>query len=52
VFKVLRDLVDGVQYHVRFPGHTLQVPESCLERAVLSEADGPAPSPADEAANV
>jgi nitrogen fixation protein NifZ len=31
VFKVLRELADGVQYHVRFPGHTLQVPESCLE---------------------
>jgi hypothetical protein len=39
VFRVLRDLADGVQYHVRFPGHTLQVPESCLELPVLSEAD-------------
>jgi nitrogen fixation protein NifZ len=32
IFKVLRDLPDGVQYHVHFPGgHVLQVPESTLE---------------------
>jgi nitrogen fixation protein NifZ len=30
VLKVLRDLPGGVQYHVRFPGRTLQVPESVL----------------------
>ena len=30
VLKVLRDLPGGVQYHVRFPGRTLQVPESIL----------------------
>lgn len=30
VIKVLRDLPGGVQYHVRFPGRTLQVPESAL----------------------
>lgn len=33
VIKVLRDMPDGVQYHVRFPGRTLQVPESALESA-------------------
>ncbi|MGY6277868.1 nitrogen fixation protein NifZ [Methylomonas sp. MgM2] len=32
VLKVLRDLVP-MQYHVRFPGKTLQVPESVLEPA-------------------
>lgn len=32
VFKVLRDLPGGVQYHVHFPGgHVLQVPESVLD---------------------
>jgi hypothetical protein len=49
VLQVLRDLADGVQYHVRFPGHTLQVPESCLE------PPGPLPNPppqAGEGANV
>jgi len=30
VLKVLRDLPGGVHYHVRFPGRTLQVPESVL----------------------
>ena len=30
VLKVLRDIPGGVQYHVRFPGRTLQVPESVL----------------------
>jgi len=29
--KVLRDPKTGVSYHVRFPGRTLMVPESCLE---------------------
>lgn len=33
VLKVLRDMPGGVQYHVRFPGRTLQVPESALEFA-------------------
>jgi nitrogen fixation protein NifZ len=37
VLKVLRDqdesLESEMQYHVRFPGHTLQVPESMLEPA-------------------
>lgn len=31
VLKVLRDMPGGVQYHVRFPGRTLQVPESILD---------------------
>lgn len=31
VIKVLRDAPGGVQYHVRFPGRTLQVPERCLD---------------------
>jgi nitrogen fixation protein NifZ len=32
VFKVLRDLPDGVQYHIHFPGgHVLQVPETLLD---------------------
>jgi len=41
VLKVLHDdqskTDEEVQYHVRFPGHTLQVPESMLELA--SQAD-------------
>jgi nitrogen fixation protein NifZ len=31
VMKVLRDGESGVQYHVHFPGHVLQVPENVLE---------------------
>lgn len=31
VMKVLRDTGLGVQYHVHFPGHVLQVPENVLE---------------------
>ncbi len=31
VLKVLRDEVAGVQYHVRFTGRTLQVPEKVLQ---------------------
>ncbi len=31
VLKVLRNGVDGVAYHVRFPGHTLMVPEAALD---------------------
>ena len=34
VLKILRDMPGGVQYHVRFPGRTLQVPEDVLEAAV------------------
>jgi nitrogen fixation protein NifZ len=31
VMRVLRECESGVQYHVHFPGHTLQVPEALLE---------------------
>jgi len=31
VLKVLRDAPGGVAYHIRFPGRTLQVPETALE---------------------
>jgi len=31
--KVFRDAPGGVQYHVRFPGRTLQVPETALKSA-------------------
>lgn len=30
VMRVLRDTEQGVQYHVHFPGHVLQVPERVL----------------------
>ena len=41
VLKVLRDEGEVVQYHVRFPGRTLQVPESVLVAApVINEKDG------------
>jgi nitrogen fixation protein NifZ len=33
VIKVLRDLADGVQYHVRFSERVLQVPEAALAPA-------------------
>jgi nitrogen fixation protein NifZ len=39
VLKVLRDVPGEVHYHVRFPGRTLQVPESVLE--ALKKADAP-----------
>lgn len=38
VLKVLRDDPDNVQYHIRFPGRTLQVPESAIESAGESES--------------
>jgi len=38
ILKVLRD-TDPVLYHVRFPGRTLQVPESVLEPADPSRFD-------------
>lgn len=41
VMKVVRDSADGVQYHVHFPGHVLQVPERVL--APLAPADGAGP---------
>lgn len=31
ILKVLRDRPDGVGYHVRFPGHTLMMPEGLLQ---------------------
>ena len=31
VIKVIRDAPGGVAYHVRFPGRTLQVPETALD---------------------
>lgn len=31
IIKVLRDAPGGVAYHVRFPGRTLQVPETALD---------------------
>lgn len=39
VMKVLRDTDDGVQYHVHFPGHVLQVPERVLEALEPSESE-------------
>lgn len=39
VLKVLRDIPGGVFYHVRFPGRTLQVPESALDLMVRAEAE-------------
>jgi len=39
VLKVLRDLPGGVQYHVRFPGRTLQVPESLLSPLLKDEEE-------------
>jgi nitrogen fixation protein NifZ len=44
VLKVLRHGENGVAYHVRFPGHTLVVPESALihaEEEVAELADEP-----------
>lgn len=38
VIKVLRQDETGVAYHVRFPGHTLLVPESSLDTAAPSES--------------
>ena len=43
VLKVLRDESVVVQYHVRFPGRTLQVPESALVAAkVVTEKEAAA----------
>lgn len=33
VLKILRDAPGGVVYHVRFPGHTLQIAETSLDWA-------------------
>lgn len=37
VLKVLRNGESGIAYHVRFPGHTLVVPQSALEPAEIIE---------------
>lgn len=39
IIKVLRWQEDGVAYHVRFPGHTLLVPEASLEPAELADEE-------------
>ncbi|MDW8323031.1 MAG: nitrogen fixation protein NifZ [Burkholderiales bacterium] len=39
VLRVLRDAAEGVQYHVHFPGHVLQVPEPVLEASVPIAAE-------------
>lgn len=39
VMRVLRDTDSGVQYHVHFPGHVLQVPENVLESLEPAPAD-------------
>ena len=38
ILKVLRDIPGGIQYHVRFPGRTLQVPETALDACVDQES--------------
>lgn len=42
VLQVLRDSDSGVQYHVHFPGRTLQVPESALMPTEPPAAPAPA----------
>jgi nitrogen fixation protein NifZ len=37
ILLVLRDTPSGVQYHVHFPGHVLQVPETLLESSVTAD---------------
>jgi nitrogen fixation protein NifZ len=39
VLKILRDMPGGVQYHVRFPGRTLQVPETALDPLIREKAE-------------
>ncbi len=39
VLRVVRDLPQGVVYHVRFPGRTLAVPESALAPAADAKSD-------------
>lgn len=39
VLKVLRDAPGGVAYHIRFPGHTLQVPEKLLEPLLSDDGE-------------
>lgn len=40
IVRVLRDFPGGPAYHVRFPGRTLEVPESALETAADDADDG------------
>jgi nitrogen fixation protein NifZ len=40
VMRVIRDDADGVQYHVHFPGHVLQVPERVLAPLVEHDEQG------------
>lgn len=47
IIKVLRNHENGVAYHVRFPGHTLLVPETALDSAELP----PQPSEAEDIAS-
>jgi len=39
ILKVIRDMPNGVHYHVRFPGRTLLVPETALRSDAAPEAD-------------
>jgi nitrogen fixation protein NifZ len=38
ILKVLRDIPGGIKYHVRFPGRTLQVPETALGACAVQDA--------------
>jgi nitrogen fixation protein NifZ len=38
ILKVLRDIPGGIHYHVRFPGRTLQVPETVLDACTDQDA--------------
>ena len=40
ILKVFRDESDGVQYHVNFHDHILQVPESALEATRVYDDEG------------
>jgi nitrogen fixation protein NifZ len=37
ILLVLREIPSGVQYHVHFPGHVLQVPEALLESVTIAQ---------------
>ena len=52
VIKVLMDMPGGVQYHVRFPGRTLQVPENALDFSNQEDAkESPATADSDHDLN-
>ncbi len=42
VIRVLRDVPGGVQYHVMFPAHVVQVPENVLEALETRDKEGAA----------